>query len=246
MSSGYCICYLDQELFSVMCACWHDIPWSFMYLGDTVFNPYTVKFPADGHVDLPFDREYTRHCNVFQIGGDIHVSVPLWPEHQFDSALAREVTLGKFIHLLTTTCFCIPSCQKGWYNYECLPHSVVMSTQRLYYTCTYGELTMVQKGELIFLPLFTSISANTHTLHPCPHPFPLPPQLCSLARVPHPQTLHPKTWLIISSWFTSENIHTITLELKIMNIGRRNKKQTKTGNVKTTQEIKHYWWKSDY
>ena len=59
-----------------------------MHLGDTVFNPYTVKFPSDGHVDLPFDREYTRHCNVFQIGGEIqHVSVPLWPGPQSDSAL---------------------------------------------------------------------------------------------------------------------------------------------------------------
>ena len=30
-----------------------------------------------------------------------------------------------------------------------------MSTQRLYCTYTYGELTTDQKGELIFLPLFT-------------------------------------------------------------------------------------------
>ena len=89
-----------------------------MHLGDTVFIPYTdtytVKFPADGLVDLPFDPEYTRHCNVFQIGGQTqHVSVPLWPGHQSDSALAREVTLGKLIHLFTASCFCFLSCQKG-------------------------------------------------------------------------------------------------------------------------------------
>ena len=77
-------------------------------------DPYSVKFPAERHVDLPFDPEYTRHCNVFQTGGQIqHISVPLWPGHQSDSALAREVTLSKFIHLLTATCFCILSYQNG-------------------------------------------------------------------------------------------------------------------------------------
>ena len=80
-----------------------------------MFNPYTdshtVKFPADGHVDLSFDPEDTRHHTVFQIGGQIqHVSVSLWPGHRSDSALARMVTLSKFIHPLTAMCFCFPSC----------------------------------------------------------------------------------------------------------------------------------------
>ena len=45
-------------------------------------------FHADGEVDLPFDPEHTRHFNVFQTGGQIqHVSVPLWPGQQSDSAL---------------------------------------------------------------------------------------------------------------------------------------------------------------
>ena len=80
-----------------------------------MFNRYTdshtVKFPADGHVDLPFDSDDTRYCPIFQTGGQIqHISVSFWPGHQSDSALARKVTLGKFIHPLTTMCFCFPSC----------------------------------------------------------------------------------------------------------------------------------------
>ena len=48
-----------------------------------------VMFHADGDVDLPLDPEYTRHCTVFQIGGQIpHLAVSLWPGHQSDSALA--------------------------------------------------------------------------------------------------------------------------------------------------------------
>ena len=76
-----------------------------------MFNSYTVKFPVDVQVDLPFDPEYTRYCNVFQIGVQTqHVSVPLWPGHQSDSVLAMEVILGKFVHPLTATCFCFLSC----------------------------------------------------------------------------------------------------------------------------------------
>ena len=38
-------------------------------------------FHVDGEVDLPFDPEYTRHCTVFQIGGQIpHLAVSLWPD----------------------------------------------------------------------------------------------------------------------------------------------------------------------
>lgn len=119
-----------------------------------------------------------------------------------------------------------------------------MSTQRLYYTCTYGRLTTVQKGELIFAPLCISVSACIHTPVPAPTLFPLPPQplnstcapssnspskhmadnllMIYLRKYPSPSPLVQKSWILAN---------------KI-------RKQTKTDNVKTTQEIKHYWWES--
>ena len=52
--------------------------------------------------------------------------------------------------------------------------------------CTYGELSTIQKGELFFLSLFTSVSACTHIPCPWPHAFtsPIPTDLCHLWPVP--------------------------------------------------------------
>ena len=107
--------HLDQELFSVMCACWHETPWSFMYLGDCVQSIHRFTHSKVSCRWTCWSAYDTRHCTLFQIGGQIqHVSVSLWPGLQSDSVLARKVTLGKFIHLLTTMCFCFPSCWEGW------------------------------------------------------------------------------------------------------------------------------------
>lgn len=104
------------------------------------------------------------------------------------------------------------SCPKGWQQSKCLPHSVAMSTQRLHYVYMYGELSTVQKGSsssCVSSLLFPLVLVSPC---PCPHAFTSPtPTLLSLPRAPVLRLSIPKTQLNISSRFTPENTHTITL-----------------------------------
>jgi len=72
-------------------------------------------FHADREVDLPFDPEYTRHCTVFQIGGEIpHLAVSLWPGHQSDSQSSHQ--LGDFVQIhspINVSVSLLLSCRKG-------------------------------------------------------------------------------------------------------------------------------------
>ena len=76
-------------------------------------DPYTVKFPADRRVDLPFDPEYTRHCSVFQTAGQYNTSL-------FLSGLGTNLTqlfqggdFGKIHSPVNYYMFLLPQLPKG-------------------------------------------------------------------------------------------------------------------------------------
>ena len=103
------------------------------------------------------------------------------------------MTLCKFIHPLSSVCLCSSTAERDdsiktahrtvllWVLKDFWIHMEYIGT-----LCTYGELSTIQKGELFFLSLFTSVSACTHIPCPWPHAFtsPIPTDLCHLWPVP--------------------------------------------------------------